>query len=145
MTGRELRFCGGYKKSTSLSEHTRTLLLPYGKDIVEGETRTVELREKVSLQNGESIYGYNYLHGVNGDVGGYVVSATITRYCGFVIYNATCTWNDVMDPNFQYDSDIEKANLAKKIPFADPTDYVISITWEDTFVENLGGVSVPGY
>lgn len=40
---------------------------------------------------------------------------------------------------------MEKANLAKKIPFADPTDYVISITWEDTFVENLGGVSVPGY
>lgn len=137
--------CMGGKESTTLSEYTYSLLRPHAEGIKEGETRTVELQETVSLQNGESIYGYNYLHGVNGDAGGYVISATITRYCGYITYDATCTWNDIIDPNLSYSSDKQKAELAKSIPFANPTDYTISITWNDTFVENVGGVSVPQY
>lgn len=137
--------CMGGKESTTLSEYTYSLLRPHAEGIKEGETRTVELQETVSLQNGESIYGYNYLHGVNGDVGGYVISATITRYCGYITYDATCTWNDIIDPNLSYSSDKQKAEFAKSIPFANPTDYTISITWNDTFVENVGGVSVPQY
>lgn len=43
----------------------------------------------------------------------------------------TYTWNDIIDPNFMYDSDSKKAKLAEWIPFADPTDYIIRITWSE--------------
>lgn len=136
--------CCGFSQET-LSEHTYKMLRPYARGIAEGESRSIQIAEAVSLQNGESIYGYNYLHGTNEKAGGYVVSAEITRYCGYVSYNATCTWNDVMDPNLRYSSDASKAAFAESIPFANPTDYTISITWNDIFVENINGVSVPEY
>ena len=41
------------------------------------------------------------------------------------------TWNDIMDPNPQYASDMKKSAFAKLIPYANPTDYNISITWHD--------------
>ena len=53
---------------------------------------------------------------------------------GNITYNLTYTWNDIIDPNFMYDSDSKKAAFAKKIPFANPTDYTISISWTDKTV-----------
>ena len=40
----------------------------------------------------------------------------------------------MIDPNYQYASDKKKAEFAKHIPFANPTDYYIQITWQDSFV-----------
>ena len=68
----------------------------------------------------------------------YVISADITRNNGIIRYDATCTWNDIMDPEPSYPSDIEKAEFAKSIPFAKPMDYDISIIRHDSFVEFVG-------
>lgn len=72
-----------------------------------------------------------YLHGVNNDFGGFHISCTIVRLDGVTAYNLTYTWNDLIDPNFNYESDSIKAEFAKSIPFADPTDYYIQISWSD--------------
>ena len=133
----------GLSEPMTLSQYTHSLLKPYAAGMEEGETRTVELVERVSLENGEGIVGYNYLHGVNMDAGGYVVSATITYSCGYINYDVTCTWNDIMDPNYQYESDQLKDEIAHLIPFANPTDYVVSITWNDRFIDYITGTSVP--
>ena len=51
----------------------------------------------------------------------------------------TYAWNDIIGPNYAYTSDSQKAKLAKLIPFADPTDYEIHITWSDkTIISALG-------
>ena len=133
----------GSSEPMTLSQYTHSLLKPYAAGMEEGETRTVELVERVSLENGEGIVGYNYLHGVNMDAGGYVVSATITYSCGYINSDVTCTWNDIMDPNYQYESDQLKDEIAHLIPFANPTDYVVSITWNDRFIDYITGTSVP--
>lgn len=39
-----------------------------------------------------------------------------------------------IDSNFMYESDSKKAEFAKSIPFASPTDCNIRITWRDTTV-----------
>ena len=43
----------------------------------------------------------------------------------------TYTWNDIIDPNPEYASDMAKAEFAKKIPFANPKDCIIRISWSD--------------
>ena len=45
-------------------------------------------------------------------------------------------WNDIMDPNFIYTTDQAKAEVAKSIPWADPQNYILSITWESKYNEN---------
>lgn len=65
----------------------------------------------------------------------FTIKGTISKNeKGDITYNFTFTWNDVMDPNFIYDSDSKKAQFAKSIPGATPTDYKLSISWSDTTV-----------
>lgn len=49
-------------------------------------------------------------------------------------YDLTYTWNDVMNPNNIYDSDVAKANAALSIPGADPKDYEFHLSWHDKTV-----------
>ena len=51
---------------------------------------------------------------------------------GTVIYDMTYVWNDIIDPNYTYDSDRIKAKIAKII--ANPKNYVIKIIWNDISV-----------
>lgn len=53
---------------------------------------------------------------------------------GDITYDLNYTWNDMIDPNFIYDSDSKKAEFAKSIPGANPTDYRIQINWSDKTV-----------
>ena len=133
--------CCNLPENTSLSEYTHSLLKPYGSQLNDGESLEKELTVSVSLLNGESAIGYNYLHGVNSSVGGFHINAIISRKYGYITYDVTCTWNDIMDPNYKYDSDSLKAEIAKSIPFASPTDFRIAITWKDYFIENVEGRS----
>ena len=55
------------------------------------------------------------------------------------------TWNDLIDPNFKYDSDSKKAAFAKKIPFAKPTNYYIRISWYDKSVIYSNGNTNKGW
>ena len=107
-----------------------------------GISQSIDYTTSAEIENGESIIGYQYLHGTNADVGGFHVVGTISKnYFGDVTYELTCTWNDMIDPNFKYTSDQKKAALAQWIPFADPTDYYIAITWtvSGTMRTGIGG------
>lgn len=46
----------------------------------------------------------------------------------------TYAWNDIIDPNFMYDTDIEKSNVAKENGLFTPEDYEIHLTWYDTTI-----------
>ena len=75
------------------------------------------------------------MHGTNQDVGGFTIKGTISKdNSGTATAKLTYTWNDIIDPNFIYATDSRKAQFAKSIPFANPTDYIIRISWDDTSV-----------
>ena len=96
-----------------------------------GQTKTISITTSMEIQNGEDIVGYQYLHGTNADVGGFQIEGTVTcNKNGSLDYVVTCTWNDMIDPNFSYDSDKAKAAFAQLI--ANPKDYYIRIKWEKT-------------
>ena len=91
---------------------------------------------------GEDIIGYQYLHGTNEEVGGFKIIGNISKdTSGNITYDLTYTWNDKIDPNYSYTSDSIKAKVAKLIPFANPTDYVIRITFSDKTVISSSGSS----
>lgn len=86
----------------------------------------------MEIENGEDMIGYQYLHGTNTNAGGFPIIGTISKdKIGNVIYDLTYTWNDIINPNFIYDSDSKKAAFAKTIPLAHPKDYKLSISWRD--------------
>jgi len=122
-------------KNEILKEKVSELIFPYGDDLASNESIAINITTSMEIENGEDIIGYQYLHGTNADVGGFQISGKISKDSkGNVTYDLTYTWNDMIDPNFMYDSDSKKAEFAKKIPFADPTDYYISISWDDKTV-----------
>lgn len=85
------------------------------------------------MENGEEIIGHQYLHGTNADVGGFNMKGTISKNDkGDTTFSVDYTWNDKIDPNFDYASDVAKAEFARKI--ADPEDYTIRIEWHDETV-----------
>lgn len=97
------------------------------------------LKLNVQIQNGESCIGYNYLHGVNMNVGGLKLSFMIylikaknssEKYRHKIIVD--CEWNDIIDPNLTYTTDYYKSLFAEKLPFVKPTNYTISIKWRIT-------------
>lgn len=94
------------------------------------------------IQNGEDIIGYQYLHGTNEEVGGFHIVGNISKdiYVN-ITYDLTYTWNDKIDPDYSYNSDSIKAKVAKLIPFARSTDYVMRITFSDKTVISSSGSS----
>lgn len=54
---------------------------------------------------------------------------------GDEIYDIRYTWNDIIDPNPAYASDMKKASLANWIPYANPRGYTISISWRDVSIK----------
>lgn len=125
----------------SLSDYAYSLVYDYGLDLCNGESLDFDVTTSAEIENGESIKGMHYLHGTNSKVGGFRVYGTVNMEYGYRIYKYTCEWNDIIDPNYQYSSDMAKVNIAYKIPFANPTDYTIKISWNETRVDNINGVS----
>lgn len=124
------------------------LLLPQVREIINGYMSQVEnggsmtFNEKMAMEieNGEQIIGYQYLHGANMDVGGFNISGTIAKNeNGAATVSMTYQWNDIIDPNFFYDTDSAKAKFANSIPFANPTDYTIRISWADVSTTDESG------
>ena len=128
-------------KNDILKEKVSELIFPYGEDLAINESIVIDITTFMEIENGEDIIGYQYLHGTNADVGGFQISGKISKDSKEnVTYDLTYTWNDMIDPNFIYNSDSKKAEFAKKIPLADPTDYYISISWDDkTVIKNNPG------
>jgi hypothetical protein len=119
----------------SLKNQMRDILFPMGDTLDFGESIEIDITTDIQIENGEDIIGYQYLHGTNSDVGGFrIVGAVSKDKNGDIIFDLTYTWNDIIDPNFMYDSDSQKAKFAKSIPFANPKDYKISVSWTDVSV-----------
>ncbi|MBQ9940281.1 MAG: hypothetical protein IJO74_01935, partial [Clostridia bacterium] len=127
---------GTYMKDNSLLKtNVQEIVFPLANDVKNNSSKTIDITTSMEIQNGEDIIGYQYLHGTNADVGGFQIKGTVSKNKkGDITYDLTYTWNDKIDPNFMYYSDSKKAEFAKSIPLANPTDYTIRITWSDKTV-----------
>ena len=122
---------GAYMRNNeSLYAYTISIVKTLATDLKPGETINVQMTTSAVIENGESIIGYQYLHGTDADAGGYQINGTVGKdSCGNITYDIRCTWNDMINPNYSYTSDSKKATLAKFIPFSTCKDYRISISW----------------
>jgi hypothetical protein len=114
-------------------------------------------RFHAEVENGEGIIGYQYLHGTNRSVGDFTVSGSgtvehlkgpsqalipsrnpyvppkiVQRGPGArVELDLFYQWNDIIDPNFSYSTDIIKWLIAEGISFGRAQSYRILIAWKD--------------
>lgn len=105
----------------------------------------------MNMENGESIVGYQYLHGTNADAGGFQHSGnTKVEPVGDGTYRVTVTsdyvWNDTIDPNPQYSTDTRKNMIAEIMTFgrADPYDIHIGWSGSTTVVVDKNGKVLSG-
>ena len=96
----------------------------------------INMRRHAEIENGYYT-GYELLHGSNGDVGDFQMwgGFTTERLGNYLLYHfdITCQWNDKIDPNYSYDSDMALETMIRLFgfPFSyfSPADYVIRIRW----------------
>lgn len=88
-----------------------------------------------AIQNGEGIVGYQYLHGTDATTGDFRHSGTTTvraqadgTYA--ITVEATYEWNDTIDPNPKYGSDISKNRIAEILTLGAADPYQIHIRWD---------------
>jgi len=94
------------------------------------------------IENGEGIVGYQYLHGTNENAGGFqrqgianMVSDGKGGY--YVNMKMTYTWNDIIDPNPQYQTDQWKSRIAETVTLGKADPYDIHITWDENTTVHL--------
>ena len=132
-SGEDCEFVGGswgayMRNNEILSNYVIAIVYEQTDTLNNGESKAIDITTSAEIENGESIIGYQYLHGTNADAGVFHIVGTVgLDCCGNVLYNINCTWNDIIDPNYIYASDRKKASLANL--FFSPKDYKISITW----------------
>ena len=118
---------------TYINDFVKKYILTRKNSILFYVSRRYKVQTKAAITNGEGIIGYNYLHGTNGglslNINATYVKREILSKRRAILVSIECTWNDIIDHNNKYPTDIYKASLAKKIPFANPTDYKIKIIW----------------
>ncbi|SLJ13263.1 putative conserved membrane protein [Mycobacteroides abscessus subsp. abscessus] len=106
------------------------------------------------MENGEAISGRQYLHGTNNDVGDFQLGGT-TKVESLpdgnykVTVHGRYNWNDIIDPNFDYQTDRMKEQWARIISLGQAQPYNIRINWEaDTqfvFDKNGKPIDIKGY
>jgi RHS repeat-associated protein len=95
------------------------------------------------IENGESVDGYQYLHGTNSKVGDFQLSGYMYRNeDGTITFTYTAQWNDIIDPNFSYDTDVKKAKIAKIISLGHAKGYTIRIKWDDRMTITPNKISI---
>jgi WXG100 family type VII secretion target len=95
-----------------------------------------------SLESGEGVVGYQYLDGTNANVGGFERKGVATiapdgQGGHTVTMNMEYTWNDIIDPNPQYDTDTWKSRFAELITLGRADPYEMHISWDETTVVHL--------
>ena len=111
----------------------------------EGSFKT---ESSVEIDNGEGVVGYQYLHGTDGTVGGFQHNGTTSvkplpdgNY--EVTVNSNYQWNDVIDPNYKYETDTWKNKVAEIVTFGMADPYNIHIGWKGSstvIVDSQGNV-----
>ncbi|MFL6117713.1 MAG: hypothetical protein ACJ786_41140 [Catenulispora sp.] len=133
-----------------LDQHVRYLISNVAAQ-PDGGSVPVSENFAVEIQNGEGIIGYQYLHGTNADAGGFTIQgwahpipghddpdANQTSAATRVQYYLEYTWNDIIDPNPQYGTDIFKAAIADAISGGVAAAYRISIKWHGEGLVTVG-------
>ncbi|BDY33140.1 hypothetical protein [Mycolicibacterium mageritense] len=119
-----------------------------------GASRDYSAQFHAETQNGESITGYQYLNGTNARAGDFRIDGTThVQPQADGTYKVTVDggyqWNDIIDPNFQYDTDSYKDKIAQIITLGQAEPYQIHIGWhsESEFIFDQSGalVSAKGY
>ena len=119
----------------SLLLNVQNILFPLAEGMTIGEERDIDITCPMVIDNGESICGYQYLHGTDMTVGGFHIVGTITCLnSGDIQYDMTYTWNDLIDPNPLYITDIIKNAIAERFFRQTMGAYIIRITWSDSSV-----------
>ena len=87
----------------------------------------------MEIQNGESISGWQYLHGTDDDAGGFNFRGStdvIKVDGGYEVHvPATYTWNDTIDPNPKYRSDKIKSTFAEIVTLSRADGYELHLSW----------------
>ncbi|MFF2082620.1 WXG100 family type VII secretion target [Nocardia sp. NPDC058176] len=106
------------------------------------------------MENGESMVGYQYLHGTDETVGDFTFrpnSVVTPRGDGtyeIKMYNSY-TWNDIINENPKYQTDQVKNDFAELISLGKAEEYKIKITWnaDATVIVDESGkvISMEGY
>jgi hypothetical protein len=116
------------------------------------------------MENGEGVVGYQYLHGTNKDVGDFEIVGWAEFLPDYgpsadptgknadlgttVKLDVTFVWNDMIDPNPQYQTDSIKSWIAEIITLGEAEAYRISIGWREEVtvrVEGNGNTTITGY
>lgn len=104
----------------------------------------VQINETFSMkmENGEGIVGYQYLHGTNANVGGFQragnAAMSLDGDGGYTVtLQMKYTWNDIIDPNPKYSTDIIKSGFAELITLGRSDPYSIHISWDETTIIKL--------
>lgn len=102
----------------------------------------------MEIDNGEGVVGYQYLHGTDGTVGGFQHNGTtsvkpLPDGTYEVTVNSNYQWNDVIDPNYKYETDTWKNKVAEIVTFGMADPYNIHIGWKGSsavIVDSQGNV-----
>lgn len=119
-----------------------------------GPERGYSAQFHAETQNGESITGYQYLNGTNARAGDFRIDGAthvepLTNGTYKVTVDGGYQWNDIIDPNFQYDTDSYKDKIAQIITLGQAEPYQIHIGWhsQTEFIFDQSGavVTAKGY
>ncbi|WP_446417607.1 hypothetical protein [Coleofasciculus sp.] len=129
------------KANESLQQTLQSKVLELAKTMGTGSGNISETFH-VSIENGESIVGYQYLHGTNANVGDFQItgnSSSIFDAGGTktITLDLAYTWNDVIDPNPQYTTDNIKSLFAERITLGRAETYTIHITWSSQSIVEI--------
>ena len=130
--------CAGHKKYNSkltLRQYIGSLIRKKKVNLPEKVFDKKTTKTQAAITNGEGIIGVNYLHGTNAKAGGLKLSIGLLLINNKKYYAVTVTWNDYIDPNFNYSSDSKKYSIAKRLPLVNPTAYTIRIIWTDYYLK----------
>jgi hypothetical protein len=118
-------------------------VLPDGRIDLRFQAYQVQFHGEVGTQTGGYNSGYAVLHGSNRAVGDVQVSGTISIEQASVkapsltvkYTNNVLTFNDIVDPNYQYGSDASFDRLARSMTRAmgqrPPKNYTLRIVWRE--------------
>ena len=149
-----------YMKSNSiLRNNVKNILINEFNSIDNNTSKWLDITTHMEIENGDNVVGYNYLHGTNenldhykqlgatvDDVGFRIIGNINKNGNGAVKYSLIFEWNDIMDPNPIYITDVERSNFAKTIPRANPMDYILRIKWTSEGVYNTNiGYNIPAW
>lgn len=88
---------------------------------------------EILIDNGESMVGYQYLHGTERTVGGFDIYGAFTRFPeqggATIVLDMNYTWNDIIDPNPEYGTDTVKSIFAELITLGNAESYNFHLTW----------------